>query len=142
MVLNFLFEVTEQIVNNSKFAFNPKKDIILVQSLILKKDILMISDQIIAVSEFRKNPTKVINEVSKWNSKYIFIHNKPKAVLVDVDWFENASSIVDNNWVEYVTPDEDEIKAIREYEEKKKKWELEFVEAFSFLDSLEKTKNV
>ncbi len=84
----------------------------------------MISDQIIAVSEFRKNPTKVINEVSKWKSKYIFIHNKPKAVLVDVEWFEKMSQ-------EYEIPTEDDIKAFN----KSSHWE-NWVEAFEFLESL------
>jgi hypothetical protein len=38
--------------------------------------------------------------------------------------------------VEYTIPSESEIKSIIEYDKKKKKWDLKFVEAFSFLDSL------
>jgi hypothetical protein len=51
----------------------------------------MIKDRIISISDLRTNATKIINDLPKTGDKYIFIHNEPKAVLVDIDWFETVS---------------------------------------------------
>jgi len=96
----------------------------------------MIKDRVISISDLRTNATKIINDLPKTGDKYIFIHNEPKAVLVDIDWFETVSKKYNNHWIEYVNPLESEKIAILEYNDKKKKWDLEFVEAFNFLNSL------
>lgn len=99
----------------------------------------MISDKVIAISELRNNATKIINSLPETSAKYIFVHNKPKAVLVDVEWFEYVNKIhFDENWVEYVFPDPWEFKATREYELSEKEWKLEFVDAFDFLNNFKK----
>ena len=96
----------------------------------------MIKDKVISISDLRSNATKIIENLSKTWDKYIFIHNKPKAVLVDIDWFETVSKKFNKHWIEYYVPDEFEQNAIKEYEEKKKNWKLEYVDAFSSLDLL------
>ena len=87
------------------------------------------------------NSSKLTTKFIESNAKYIFIHNKPKAVLVDIKWFEHANKKhFDENWVECVLPDPWEIKATKEYEETKANWKLETVDAFKFLDSLNNKK--
>lgn len=109
--------------------------IIIHVNLILIMNI-MIKDKVISISDLRTNATKIINNLPKTGDKYIFVHNKPRAVLVDIDWFEAVSSKFDRHWIEYFKPDESELNAIKEYETKKQKWKLEFENAFNFLDSL------
>jgi PHD/YefM family antitoxin component YafN of YafNO toxin-antitoxin module len=96
----------------------------------------MIKDKIISISDLRTNATKIIDNLPKTGDQYIFVHNKPRAVLVNVDWFEAVNEKFNKHWVEYVNPNIFEEGAIKEYESKKKNWDLEYVEAFSFLDSL------
>jgi PHD/YefM family antitoxin component YafN of YafNO toxin-antitoxin module len=48
----------------------------------------MIKDKIISISDLRTNATKIIDNLPKTGDQYIFVHNKPRAVLVNVDWFE------------------------------------------------------
>ena len=78
----------------------------------------MISDQVVAISELRNNATKIINNLSGENAKYIFVHNKPKAVLVDVDWFEKVNNHYDKHGVEIVQADKWEQDASREFDKK------------------------
>ncbi|QFR38811.1 type II toxin-antitoxin system Phd/YefM family antitoxin [Candidatus Gracilibacteria bacterium 28_42_T64] len=96
----------------------------------------MIKDKVISISELRSNATKIIENLPKTGDQYIFVHNKPKAVLVDIDWFETVSQKYNKHGIEYINPDIFEIDSIKEYESRKKKGDLEYVEAFSFLDSL------
>lgn len=55
----------------------------------------MLKDQCISITDLRKNASKYIKDL-KNKPKYIFVNNKPIAVLVDVDDFnfeisENSS---------------------------------------------------
>lgn len=95
----------------------------------------MIKEKVISISDLRTNATKIINELPKTWDKYIFIHNKPRAVLVDIDWFETISKNYNKHWIEYSDPDIVEKKSIKEYKNKKIKWGLEFEDAFSYLKS-------
>jgi len=81
----------------------------------------MIKDKIISISDLRANATKIIDNLPKTGDQYIFVHNKPKAVLVDVDWFETVSQKYNKHGIEFINPDIFEINAINEYESKKKK---------------------
>ncbi|PZM85016.1 hypothetical protein DLH72_02335 [Candidatus Gracilibacteria bacterium] len=47
----------------------------------------MISDKVISISDLRSNATNIIKNLNL-GEKYIFIHNKPKAVLIDSEVFE------------------------------------------------------
>ena len=96
----------------------------------------MLKDKVISISDLRTNATKIIKDLPKTGDKYIFIHNKPRAVLVDIDWFETVSKKYNKYWIEYFTPDDLETKAINDYEFKKEKWDLEFIDALTFLDSI------
>lgn len=100
------------------------------------KNHIMIKDKVISISDLRSNATKIIANLSQTWDQYIFVHNKPKAVLVDVDWFETVSQKYNKQGIEYIDPDIFEVNAMTEHELKKQKWELEYVEAFNFLDSL------
>ncbi len=81
----------------------------------------MIKDKVISISDLRANATKIIDDLPKTGDKYIFVHNKPKAVLVDIDWFETVSQKYNKHGIEYINPDIFETDAIKEYESKKKK---------------------
>ncbi|USN58965.1 MAG: type II toxin-antitoxin system Phd/YefM family antitoxin [Candidatus Peribacteria bacterium] len=81
----------------------------------------MIKDRVISISDLRTNATKIINDLPKTGDKYIFVHNKPKAVLVDIDWFENARKKINVHGIEFDTPDNYETTAIEEYDKKEKK---------------------
>lgn len=47
----------------------------------------MITDQCIWVKELQENAMMLIKEVSTWWPKYIFVNNKPVAMLVDINNF-------------------------------------------------------
>jgi len=79
-----------------KLDFNTKK----VYNISIKfniKNNTMITDKIISISDLRTNATNVIKELPQTGSKYIFVHNKPKAVLVDIDWYDNVSKSFDQH---------------------------------------------
>jgi len=59
----------------------------------------MISEQIISISDLKIKPSVYINSLKEKWDKYIFIHNKPKAVLVDVNRFEKLLKIAENIWI-------------------------------------------
>jgi hypothetical protein len=80
----------------------------------------MIKDKVISISELRSNATKIIENLHKTGDQYIFIHNKPRAVLVDIDWFEAVSKKFNKHGIEYINPDIFEKSAINDYENKKK----------------------
>lgn len=48
----------------------------------------MLQDQCISVTDLRKNTKKCIGDLKKFE-KYIFINNKPVAVLIDIHAYEN-----------------------------------------------------
>lgn len=96
----------------------------------------MIKDKVISISDLRTNATKIIENLPKTGDQYIFVHNKPKAVLVDIDWFEAVSQKYNRHGIEYIQADKSESEAINAYKTKKWKWENTYVEAFSFLDDL------
>jgi len=90
----------------------------------------MITDKVISISDLRTNATKIINDLPKSNEKYIFVHNKPKAVLIDIDLYEKMMK-------DYEFPSIEDIQSYKESSH----WK-DWVEAFTFLDSLMKDKNV
>ncbi len=47
----------------------------------------MLSDQIISITDLRQNATHIIDDV-KNNEKIIVIHNTPKAVIIDVEDYD------------------------------------------------------
>lgn len=85
------------------------------------KNSIMIKDKVISISELRSNATKIIDNLHKTGDQYIFVHNKPKAVLVDIDWFETVSEKFNKHGIEYVVPDIFEKDAMKEYDVRKKK---------------------
>lgn len=103
----------------------------------------MIADQVVSISELRKNATKYVKKAQETKQpQYIFINNKPQAMIVDLEYGHEGLWIYDKNWIEYVKPYPDEEEAIKEYEKEKLRWASNWTEAFSFLDSLMKEKNV
>lgn len=72
----------------------------------------MIKDKVISISDLRTHATKIINNLSQTGDQYIFVHNRPKAVLVDVDWFETVSQKYNKHGIEYAQPDSFETNAI------------------------------
>lgn len=81
----------------------------------------MISDKVISISDLRSNATNIIKNLNLWE-KYIFIHNKPKAVLIDSEVFE----FLEAKWE---IPTKSDIEAF-----KNSTWK--WVEAFWFLENL------
>ena len=75
------------------FAIFDKKDIILVLNLILNYYKIMISNQIISISELKTQPSKYINSLKDEWDKYIFVHSKPRAVIMDVKKYEMLEKI-------------------------------------------------
>ena len=61
----------------------------------------MISDKVISISDLKSSPSKYINSLKTEWEKYIFVHNKPKAVIMDVKKFEMyerlKKTLLDNN---------------------------------------------
>ncbi len=48
----------------------------------------MLSEQCISVSELAKNASAIVKRAkTKW-VQYVFVNNKPQAVLLDIDMFE------------------------------------------------------
>lgn len=47
----------------------------------------MITDQCISVTDLRTNTKQCLDKL-KEGEKYIFINNKPKAVLMDIEFYE------------------------------------------------------
>lgn len=88
----------------------------------------MISDKVISISDLRTNATNIIKELPEKWEKYIFIHNTPKAVLLDTEVFEFLE-------MQWEIPTKADIDA---YHKSTGTW----VEAFSFLENLMKTENV
>lgn len=48
----------------------------------------MLSQQCISVSELAKNASAVVKRVKTQGAQYVFVNNKPQAVLLDIDMFE------------------------------------------------------
>ena len=86
----------------------------------------MISDKVISISELRNNATKIISGLKNSSEKYILVHNKPKAVLMDSDVYEFLE-------LKGEIPTKDDIIDFK----KSSHWE-DWVEAFSFLETLKK----
>lgn len=59
----------------------------------------MISEQVISISDLKIKPSTYINSLKEKGDKYIFVHNKPKAVLVDVNRFEKLLKMTENIWI-------------------------------------------
>ncbi len=85
----------------------------------------MIADQVVSISELRKNATKYVKKARDTKqAQYIFINNKPQWAIVNIEWLENV-----NKYFVQAYPDD-----IQAFEESSH-WE-EWVEAFAFLESL------
>jgi len=50
----------------------------------------MIKEQCISITDLRKNATTYLGSLKK--PKYIFVNNKPKAVLMDIDEYEKLNN--------------------------------------------------
>ncbi len=50
----------------------------------------MIKEQCISITDLRKNATMYLGSLKK--PKYIFVNNKPKAVLIDIDEYEKLNN--------------------------------------------------
>jgi len=48
----------------------------------------MLTQQCISVTDLKKNANAYIQDL--WTPKFIFVNNKPKAVLVDIDTYEKT----------------------------------------------------
>ena len=48
----------------------------------------MISEKVISISQLKAQPSKYINALKTEWEKYIFVHSKPKAVIMDVKKYE------------------------------------------------------
>jgi len=53
----------------------------------------MISDKVISISQLKTQTSKYIKSLKTEWDKYIFVHSKPKAVLVDVNRYEMYEKI-------------------------------------------------
>ena len=67
----------------------------------------MLAEQCISVSELAKNASAVVKRTKTQGVQYVFVNNKPQAVLLDIDMFEKMDFDPD-----YLTPRE--IKAYQE----------------------------
>ncbi|MGE3278933.1 MAG: type II toxin-antitoxin system prevent-host-death family antitoxin [Candidatus Altimarinota bacterium] len=65
----------------------------------------MIKDQCVSITDLRRNAKEVLERLPKTGVQYIFVNNRPKAVLVDIDDFEERYS----SPVELVRLEDDEI---------------------------------
>ena len=66
----------------------------------------MVTDQIISISDLRVKTSTYIKSLKDDWDKYIFINNKPKAVLVDVNRYEKLLEIAKNNTINSCINDE------------------------------------
>ena len=97
----------------------------------------MIQNQVVSISELRKNTKKYINLVEETKKpQYILINNKPRVMIVDLEYWHEWLWIYDKNGVEYAIPYPNETEAINQHEVDKKNWENLWTEWFSFLNSL------
>jgi PHD/YefM family antitoxin component YafN of YafNO toxin-antitoxin module len=55
----------------------------------------MLASQVVSISELRTHWQKVLTSLAKEGSKYIFVNNKPKAVLLSCDEYEVLKDIAD-----------------------------------------------
>ncbi len=69
----------------------------------------MISEQCISVTELAKNASAIIKRSKTTGAQYIFVNNKPQAVILDIDTFESLDWDLDR-----LSPNE-----IRHYEQAK-----------------------
>ena len=93
----------------------------------------MISNQSVSISELGENATYYVKRAKKTKKpQYIFINNKPQAMIVDLDYGYEGLWVYNENWIEYVKPYPDEVKAIEESEKDTEEW----IEGFSFLNSM------
>ncbi len=56
---------------------------------------LMIASQVVSISDLRTHRQKVLTSLTKEGSKYIFVNNKPRAVLLTCDEYEKLKDIAD-----------------------------------------------
>lgn len=49
----------------------------------------MISDQCISVTELSKNTSAIIKRAKSRGAQFVFVNNKPQAVLLDIETFES-----------------------------------------------------
>jgi prevent-host-death family protein len=56
----------------------------------------MTKNQVISINELKTNTSEYINLLSKTGDKYIFVHSKPKAVLIDIDKYEKIKKLLDD----------------------------------------------
>ena len=49
---------------------------------------IMIKDKFISITDIRKNASSYISNIKKTWNKIIFVNNKPKAMLIDIDEYE------------------------------------------------------
>lgn len=75
-----------------------------------------INDNFVSVTELQKKTKHTLWDINRTRRKIILLNNKPKAVLLSLDEFEELSSKSLND-IPTVIPDEWERKAIAEYEE-------------------------
>jgi len=61
----------------------------------------MLSKQCISVSELAKNTSAVVKRSKTQGVQYVFVNNKPQAVLLDIDMFEKMDFDPD-----FLTPQE------------------------------------
>jgi len=73
----------------------------------------MISNKVISISELKTQPSKYVNLLKTEWDKYIFVHSKPKAVLMDVEKYEKIISFLEENNL-WFSDDENIIKPINE----------------------------
>jgi prevent-host-death family protein len=51
----------------------------------------MVKDQCISITDLRRNAKKVLDQLSQVGAQYIFVNNRPKAVILDIDEYEDLS---------------------------------------------------
>ncbi len=96
----------------------------------------MITEQFVSITDLQRYTKKCLQDIDKVKQKIILSNNKPKAVILSLEEYNKLLS--KKSSIEEVEPYEDEIEAIKQYEEEKKKWTYldDTVEAFSFLEKL------
>ena len=71
------------------------------------KNNTMIADDCISISELKKSPSQVLKNLKQDKKKFIFVNNKPKAMILDFNFCEQLG--ITNDFVEFGTMDKDDL---------------------------------
>lgn len=93
-----------------------------------------LEDTFVSVTELQKNTKTCLWNINQVWKKIILSNNKPQAILLSLWEFHKLTKWKSD--VFETEPQEDEILAIKDYEERKKSWKLELLSSDVFFNSL------